>query len=76
MDLNLVVGLATELVKLANKPEAVKAVNRIKDIKKDIDEEKARGQMADYGRIERWVKNLERETEALLMLFAAAGVSK
>lgn len=76
MDLNLAMRLVNTLVEWANKPEGVKAAEKIKDIKRDIDDEKARGQFADYGRVERWTKDLERETNALLLLLAVAGVSK
>lgn len=76
MDPKLLVGLATEILKFVNKPEAVKTIKEMNELQEKIDEEKARGQTADYGRIEAWMKDLERETKALLMFLAAQGVSK
>lgn len=70
-----IVALGTELLKYVNKPEAVRTIKELDDLRKKIDEEKAKGQLADYGRIETWLVEAKREETKLLLLLAAKGAS-
>lgn len=64
--IELILGLAEQLLKYANIKEAKARSENIKNLRVALLNEKARGQLSDDGEIERLEKLIKIEAEALL----------
>lgn len=74
--IGLVAGLGTEILKRVNAKELNKHHERMTELEKLIQEEKARGQLSDDGKIEAWEQEFVTEGNAFLRQLALIGVAK
>jgi hypothetical protein len=71
----LILGLLVEVGKYVNNREVTKHIDELADLRKELIDERAKGQLSDDGKIERLIKQIEVSAQAAQQTLAAVGKS-